>query len=309
MYLKKHRGIDLKNIPSDIRFHPNISAGKELSKYPALLAIGRNERGEIQRVQAIYLEKEMANKANLVVKKRSYAVAPGSSVNLSRNIKNKKVTYLAEGVETGLSILQSVDNGNVEVVLGKSNFKHPNLKNMEHHVVLCLDNDGNNHQEKDIHAAAIALINQGKTVWIAKPAEMGKDYNDLLKEGGQKRVRDNINQALLYKDFVEKPLTPSTTLKEELSKLKTKDTPIYSIISKDKFAEMSQIINKEVSLNSKIIDAYKLLKLSEGRILDKTEIHSTTLKNENKIDHTSYQSINTNTQIRELRQTEIAIDR
>jgi conjugative transfer relaxase protein TraI len=220
-YLREHRGVGLENFPSDIRFHPAVSSGKDQPVYPALLAIGRNEKGQVQRVQVIYLDEKTANKADLNVKKRSYAPAPGSSVNLSRNIKNKHVTYLAEGVETGLSIQQSVDNGNVEVVLGKSNFKHPSLKNMANDVVLCLDNDGTDPtKENDIHAAAIALGNKGKTVWIAKPNEIGKDYNDILKEQGRMAVKNSIELAIPYKEYANKSQVTFTTLKETLSAIK-----------------------------------------------------------------------------------------
>ncbi|GEM_PF-1330419 len=218
-YLREHRGI-VGALPSDIRFHPAVSAGKDMPTYPAVLALARNENGQVQRVQATYLDEATACKADLKIKKRTYALAPGSSVNLSRNIKNRQVTYLTEGVETGLSIQQSIDNGNVEVVLGQSNFKHPCLKNMAKHVVLCLDNDGTNvnpAQEKMVHQAALSLINQGKTVWIAKPGEHGQDYNDLLKTQGTKAVKLNIDHAIPYADYVEKKSISPVALKDELA--------------------------------------------------------------------------------------------
>lgn len=225
-YLREHRGIGLNKLPNGVRFHPGIPSGKGQSLYPALLAIARNEAGQVQRVQAIFLDEKTANKADVEVVKRSYAMAAGSSVNLSRNIKNKQVSYLAEGVETGLSVLQSVDNGNVEVVLGISNFKHSNMKNLAKNVVLCLDNDGGGStqdkgKEKQIHDAAIALISNGKTVWIAKPDEAGKDYNDVLKEQGVSGVKSSIGRAIPYKDYAEKQAVPTVRLKDELSQIRS----------------------------------------------------------------------------------------
>ena len=244
-YLKEHRKIELNAIPASIRFHPGIPSGKDDATYPALLAAGRNVKGQVQRVQAIYLDEESANKADLAVKKRSYAIAQGSSVNLSRNIKNKQVTYLAEGVETGLSIFQSVDNGNVEVVLGKSNFKHPSLKNMATHVVLCLDNDGNDPaKEKDIHSAAMALSNKGKTVWITRPNKIGQDFNDILKEQGSKQVKSQIEQAIPYKDYAEKSDFPSTTLKAELANMTKDMMPLVD----EKI--INEAVNKKQNMNS-----------------------------------------------------------
>jgi hypothetical protein len=216
-YLREHRSIDLKDMPASLRFHPAVQGGKGLPAYPALLAIGRNEKGQVQRIQAIYLDSETAGKANLNVNKRTYALAPGSSVNLSRNVKNKQVSYLAEGVETGLSILSSIDNGNVEAVLGVSNFKHPSIKNLSKDVVFCLDNDGvNSASEKAIHEAAKVLGQQGKTIWIAMPTEVGSDFNDILKSQGPAAIRRTIDQAILYSEWASKVALPTTVLKNEL---------------------------------------------------------------------------------------------
>jgi hypothetical protein len=73
-YLKEIRGI--KEIDSsDIRYHPKVYTGKDESqKYlPVVLSIGRDKDGQIRCIQVIYLNTKTVNKANIDIKKRTYA--------------------------------------------------------------------------------------------------------------------------------------------------------------------------------------------------------------------------------------------
>src|SRR5207253_1325479 len=55
-YLREHRGIDLHQWPDSIRFHPGIYSGVNRQTLPALLVIARDDRGQIQAVQATWLD-------------------------------------------------------------------------------------------------------------------------------------------------------------------------------------------------------------------------------------------------------------
>src|SRR5262249_29824706 len=141
--------IHLHSLPKDIRFHPGIYSKINAAIHPALLAIARNRDNQVQAVQAIYLNEITANKAEVKVVKQTWGVLAGSSVDLSRDkhkeaLKKPSPIYLAEGIETALSILQSLEQGQVKATLGKSNFAHSLIPKQTDHVVLCLDNDGAN---------------------------------------------------------------------------------------------------------------------------------------------------------------------
>ena len=221
-YLKEVRGIN--NIESDdIRYHPKVYTGKNTSagkqKYlPAMLAIGRDKDGKIQCVQATYLDPKTANKANIDIQKRTYASPAGASVSLQKHKngaeislndinKNNKISLFAEGIETGLSIKDSVKNSDVMATLGKSNFANINPKdeNIGQKVIFCLDNDGTkSFTDNAIHKAAQRLIEHGKEVFIAIPSQINNkktDFNDVAKSAGIDAVKSHINTSIPYHEW------------------------------------------------------------------------------------------------------------
>ena len=235
-YLKEIRGISNLD-SSDIRYHPKVFTSKnEKQKYmPAMLAIGRDGDGNIQCTQATYLDPKTANKADLNVKKRTYASPSGASVTLqkhesgagknidgasgdaSKNNKKNEISFIAEGVETGLSIKDAVGaikNSNVVVTLGKSNFASIDPQSVGQKIIFCLDNDGEkSFTDNIVHKAAQRLIDFGKEVFIAIPDQItsgknGKtDFNDIVKSAGIDSVKNTLNSSVPYrewKDDVEK---------------------------------------------------------------------------------------------------------
>jgi phage/plasmid primase-like uncharacterized protein len=211
-----------------LRYHPGVYSKRNNAIHPALLAIGRNKAGELQSVQAIYLDKDSAKKAEVPVKKQTWGVLAGSSVDLSRPKSTLKtparqtappLTYLAEGIETALSLTEALQHGEIKATLGKSNFAHPNLSKNTQQVVLCLDNDASTQSDHLIYKAAQNLIQQAKTVWIAKPSTSGQDYNDLLQASGSEAVKTNIAQAIPFADYRDVSKQPSQTLGDHLRAL------------------------------------------------------------------------------------------
>lgn len=197
-YLKEIRGIH--NISGEnIRFHPKVYTHKseEIKYRPALLNIARDKDNKVVAVEAIYLDKDTANKPLMNIKdKRSYGSKNGAGVILNEGQGKESVTYIAEGVVTGLSIRDAVQNERVIVALGKSNFPNIHMDLLTDKVVLCLDNDGKPIKEDKAIIQTIERLKQhGKTVEIAIPIRE-KDFNDVNKSSGVQGVIDTLNKAI-----------------------------------------------------------------------------------------------------------------
>jgi hypothetical protein len=219
-YLREHRGIVLEKWPKSFRFHPSIYSRANEAIKPALLVIAKDKGDTIRAVQAIFLDERTGAKADVKVSKQTWGIlGEGVSVDIGNTQDKKSPIYLAEGPETGLSIYAAMPQAHVKVVLSISNFKNIDSKTVNQPIVLCLDNDGNNPQtQKLIHFVAEKLLTEGKQVWVAKPDEIGKDYNDLLKEKGIGAVRAHIEQAIPYANYHDQRATTRTLSSEILSK-------------------------------------------------------------------------------------------
>ncbi|CAN5423706.1 hypothetical protein BH10PSE19_BH10PSE19_16310 [soil metagenome] len=218
-YLREHRGINIDKWPSSFRFHPAIRSHINNTVKPALLVVAKDEQNKVQAVQAIFLDANTGNKANVEVQKQTWGLPSMGAMADIASIQKGGPVYLAEGPETALSIRAAIPQANVKVTLGKSNFKHLDPKTAGAHVVLCLDNDGDKPKgEKLIFEAADKLLEHGKHIWIAKPNEIGKDYNDLLKEQGTEAIRANLEKAVSYTQFKENATSGMALIPEMLGK-------------------------------------------------------------------------------------------
>lgn len=221
-YLKETRAIT--NVAGqNLRFHQNVFTGKdEVIKYmPALLCIARNKKQQVQSVQAIYLDKNTESKAQLNVQKKTFGAIAGAGIMINEGQKQNAVTYITEGIETGLSVRDAVQNERVIAVLGKQNIASIDLNLLTNKVVLCLDNDGKSIQaDKTIQQAIERLKLHGKAVEIALPSRKG-DFNDVLIARGISRVIEVLNTAF-------KP----EALQEGLLKISMTDTQIKESIER-----------------------------------------------------------------------------
>lgn len=218
-YLREQRGIVLDKFPDSIRFHPGIYSKKNADIHPALLVVAKDSAGEVKAVQAVFLDKDTAQKANVPIKKQTWGLPSQAAVQMSKTWNPLLPTYLAEGAETALSIYAALGGADVRITLGKSNFKNIDAANAHKNIVLCLDNDGKNpNSEKLIHFAAERLISQEKTVWVAQPKQAGQDYNDVLIQQGQAAVKSELLRALPYvhyRDQSPSELTLQSVLKSQ----------------------------------------------------------------------------------------------
>jgi hypothetical protein len=119
-------------------------------------------------------------------------IEKGGSVMLAKSESVAQLCFISEGIATGLSVqqaLKTMKSGHSEVMatLGISNFSVVVHRTQAQHVVLVLDNDGQNAQsQKLIDKAILKLQESGKTVHTIKPDMFDgnkTDFNDLLQAG------------------------------------------------------------------------------------------------------------------------------
>jgi conjugative transfer relaxase protein TraI len=200
-YLQKHRGLS-QFAHADLRFLPKISTyhGEKKTFVPALLAFAKDPAGEIHHVQVIRLDPKTGNKdPQTKLQKQTYGSIRGHGIELNHQADQQGVTYLAEGVETGLSILESNKKAQVLAVLGKSNFANIRLEALANEVILCLDHDGVSTYTNTLIGKAVHRLDAaGKTVRLIFPeAEQPHyegDFNDVLKEKGVEALSKQLRQ-------------------------------------------------------------------------------------------------------------------
>jgi conjugative transfer relaxase protein TraI len=201
-YLRVHRGIT-KPLPDSLRYHPAVKSYINGQTLPALLMVGRNEKNEIQGVQAIFLDPLTANKAKVEVVKQSFGVIGGSPITLQQGKSPASPTLICEGIETGLSLREADGEKTIKATLSLSNFLNIPKNLVSKEIIFCLDNDGEgHHSELLIKKACERLTEEGKDVYSNKPDSISglkkTDYNDVLKQHGQDAVKNSINHSMRY---------------------------------------------------------------------------------------------------------------
>lgn len=198
-YLKDIRGIDVNNASKDIRFHDGIYSKLNKSKNPALLIVARDKSENIQAVQAIYLDKQTGNKADVEIKKQSFGVLKDALFCANKTLSTSSI--ICEGPEDALSISKAELNKNVYACLGKSNFINipaDKLKDQKD-IILALDNDGKRPSEMpNIMSSANKLKSNSNNIWLTQPGIIKQDYNDILKENinGENKIKELISNAV-----------------------------------------------------------------------------------------------------------------
>ncbi|MBP9777612.1 MAG: conjugative relaxase [Rickettsiaceae bacterium] len=202
-YLKDVRGIDLQDWPKDLRYHDGIYSKINKSKHPALLVIARDKDNKVQSVQAIYLDKDNAIKANVEVQKQTFGPIKGALFAANLGQGDLKAAIICEGPEDALSILKSTTGKDVFACLGKSNFNNLSTDKLVKYdkITLALDNDGQKPGDMpNILNVASRLSYDGKDVVLAQPSIVKQDYNDTLKLNGTKAVESIISSGKSYDD-------------------------------------------------------------------------------------------------------------
>ena len=235
-----------------LRQSPEKSQGEYL---PAIVAFARDSHGVVTGGQQILLDKITGGKAAVDIAKKSFGKIAGSFVEVGKveSIQGSKssITIIAEGLETALSIKQSlandVNNKEIQVKvlcsLGISNIKNYQPTTGEK-IIIAADNDGKHAiTAKTIETAKNELQSKRAFVEIARPDKIG-DFNDILQQEGAEAITKSFTIALAKHN--------ATSLNQYFAN----DTQTYMLSQQEK-ADIIYIgkfnINEE-----KIVDAYRI---------------------------------------------------
>ena len=274
-YLLMHRHIqNFEN--ADIRYCPSVYTKMENSKskiqyLPALLAFSLNSKGNLNHIQVTRLnEKDCSKNKDCEITKQTFGTNNGFAVNLNR-IGEGDTTYLTEGVETGLSIVETNPKARVYAVLGKENLTKINLNFISSKkVILCVDNDGektykyNKEKTNIIIESMKRLEENGFDVWVSIPKLLPQksktDLNDILCVKGGEFLKKEINSLLNLNDF------------KQICEMENKEyNQKINIVNEYKFTKDDPFKN---NINIKVHDEYtsKMLRNME---LDSIKKHHT----------------------------------
>ena len=200
-YLQDHRGIH-QPLPDDLRFIPSVWHSGAKKSLPALAALARTPDGTVTALQVIYLDEKTGAKAAVDLKKQSFGLVKGSLVCLQ---KGDGPVFVAEGVETALSLKEAGLTGSVYAALGIANFRNVStfFPDTRQPLVLCADQDGEGSPAHTVVDKAVATLKEaGYSVSLIRPsAENGKDdFNDVLKRDGVAGVRRYFEAFLIQKE-------------------------------------------------------------------------------------------------------------
>jgi len=209
-YLRDQRKINLTQVNTDtVKFHPSLTCrtanGEYMDKIPGLVVIASHPSSEIVNIQVTYLDPVTGKKHPEAALPRrilgSFSDPAGYHHCEISNSLGRDFTFVAEGVETALSVYEAFQDDHVIATLGKHNFSRLDPEVMNEKVVLVFDNDGKDvWRDKVLLNATKRLIVEGKDVYaVYPPAIEGlekSDMNDVLMRLGVDAVYEVIMQNL-----------------------------------------------------------------------------------------------------------------
>ncbi|MBA3814522.1 MAG: AAA family ATPase [Alphaproteobacteria bacterium] len=196
-YLREHRKIE-GSFPDDLRYLPFFTDPNSKWSFPCLMAGARSPEGDVTAVQLTFLSANTAQKADIPVNKRSYGTLKGSAVMIQEG-KGSNVLFLAEGVETALSLRSAGVQGTIKASLGLSNIKRLIPESLTTPIIICADHDApNSPASQSLERSIHELQEKGFSVLCIKPDKLNEDFNDVLKTQGPQGVR-----AILERSFLE----------------------------------------------------------------------------------------------------------
>lgn len=209
-YLREHRGIG-GDLPSDFKFRTAMEHPHTRELVPTLLAPIRDKENNLTGIVRIFLNKDGTKYDKIVTDndKEEKAVARanlgivGEGAVVVQRGSMPTTLWVAEGIETALSLAQSVPNQSVLASISVSNLKNIPVGAETEKVVICADKDkpGSN-TSKAVIAAVETHLSCGKRVFIALPLGTEKcDFNDLIKQGGLELVNSTLEKMIEVKNI------------------------------------------------------------------------------------------------------------
>ena len=188
---------------SALFYHPALITRNEkgdwLHNVPGLVVVAGNPKSQSINIQVTYLDYSGKKHGEVAVQRRtmgtfqdplgfhSCLLSPGDSTS------NNGFTFVAEGTETALSVLQVLPGDRVVATLGKGNLARLDPDLVTKKVVLVLDNDGTSYRSDSlVLRAARRLLEAGKVVYMVwpdlLPGTTKTDMNDVLQQLGEDAV-------------------------------------------------------------------------------------------------------------------------
>jgi len=136
--------------------------------------------------------------------KTNLGVSSQGSVKVQNGVSDRTL-WIAEGVETALSVAKAVPHNPVVASLSIGQIPNVPIPLETEQVVICADNDPATSKTKQTILKAVDnFLAQGLKVFIALPPEIPKtqhkyDFNDLLKEQGLSTVQTALENRVEIK--------------------------------------------------------------------------------------------------------------
>jgi ATP-dependent exoDNAse (exonuclease V) alpha subunit len=282
VYIRHERGIQgtlsevLRFIPKGTEFM--YKGERKALKHDCFAAFGHNKEGELRSVQLTKLDeqgKRALSMSGEKLNKIQYGVAKGSFVTLQDAPKDNSRVFIAEGVETALSIQEAGVIGKIVASLGIYNIG--NYQGGKE-IIICADNDAHkaNSQTYEILEKIQNQFKeyQARAVTVIKPFKPGQDFNDVLKVKGPQGVRDyvveyhdtkksqvqEVHEPEIQKELIPRPKTSSIEIIAPYMEDKLKEIKFYqkSSLGEDARKDLSvymQLFEKDASFRQDL-DAY-----------------------------------------------------
>jgi hypothetical protein len=252
-YLREYRGIR-GELPKDFRFL-NKDWHLNTQKYvSALVAPYRDKDNKIVGVVRIYLNSDgsqyqdtfidASGKECKATTKANRGISSHGAVVVQEGMIPRTL-WVAEGVETALSVAKAVPYQTVVASLSAQQIGNVPISPETQKVIICADNDPSSSNTKgNIIKAVESFLSQGLKVFIALPPGIPEgmkkyDFNDLLKDSGIEAVQQSLEQMVEIKD-VSVLKSQEARLETDLSKVREKTssflvkTEIRSITQENK---------------------------------------------------------------------------
>ncbi len=187
------RGLTAPQTP-DLLSHPDVTYWETKTGHPAMIAIVRDVSGERIAIHRTYLQPDGSGKADVKKPRMMLGPVAGNAVRLGE-VGKAGVIGIAEGIETGLSVMTACPDLPVWAALSAGNMAKIQLPPEVARIILLADHDASKAGIRAARKAAQRLVLEGRKVWIATPSKAGEDFNDLLVRDGPDAVAAIVNQA------------------------------------------------------------------------------------------------------------------
>ncbi len=213
-YLRKARGIQ-GDLPEDLRFIKATWHFETRENRPALLAPVWDEDHQLKAISRIFLNpdgskyegryKDRQGKMQKANPRLSLGSMGKAGIVVQEGL-NPRTLWLAEGLETALSVAQALPHQHVVATTSAERLKSIASQAGVERIVICADQDGPQAQSyQSVLKAAEHYLKQGLRVFIAMPKPLEGfekvDFNDVLKHQGVSEVQKILEQKVEMKSL------------------------------------------------------------------------------------------------------------